>query len=187
MADARAKARWEVEEPGALPSADPPEQRLPREPGVFLELQAKSADRQGAAQEGQRLAPTWTPPKSSRNRPGASFGAIQAVCTRPLTPFPMELQLEGKQTPAGDRRLSPSSSWGPAPPRAELFPKEEKPTPWQRRGRTGPSMLWTMRAGKDSVNPSLDLHLRCVQQILRFHFIGVNHLYGACRDLQESG
>lgn len=128
------------------------------------------------------------PPKSSRNHPRASFGAIQAVCTRSLTPFPMELQLEGKQqTPAGDRWLPPPSSWGPAPPRAELFPKEEKPTPWQRRGRIGSSMLWTMRAGKDSVNPSLDFHLRCVQQILRFHFIGVNHLYGAFRDLQESG
>lgn len=48
-------------------------------------------------------------------------------------------------------------------------------------------MLWTMGAGKDSVNPSLNLCLRCVKQILRFHFKGVNQLCGASRDVQESG
>lgn len=71
--------------------------------------QGAIADRQGAAQEGQRRAPTWTPPKSPRHAPHASFGAI-------LTPGC--LYRERDSFPKGAAFRREANSWGrqAAPP-----------------------------------------------------------------------
>lgn len=98
------KAWWEVEEPGALPSADPLEQRLPREPGVFLELQARSGCRQTGSSTGRPKACTHRDPsKSPRNHPHVSFGAI-------LTPGCLYKALDSFPKGAAFRREA--NSWG---------------------------------------------------------------------------
>lgn len=97
-------------------SADPPEQMLPSEPGVFLELQASSG-------RGQPKACTHTHPhtKSPLNHPHVSLGApersrLWAVYTRRLTPFqdPLHLKREANAWGKVPRWFPPPSSWGQA-------------------------------------------------------------------------
>lgn len=122
---------------GALPSADPPEQRLPREPGVFLELQASSDCRQAGSSTGRAKACThMDPPKCPRNSPRASAGAIltPGCLYKALDSSPKGAAFRREANSWGTQAAAPTQLVGTSTSQGSVSPKEEKPTPLQGRG-----------------------------------------------------
>lgn len=144
---------------GALPSADPPEQRLPLEPGVFLELQASSDCRQAGSSTGRAKARThMDPPKCPRNSPRASAGVIltPGCLYKALDSSPKGAAFRREANSWGTQAAAPTQLVGTSTSQGIAFSKGGETHPIAGKGRTGPSMLWTTGAGKDSVNPRLN-------------------------------
>lgn len=94
------------------------------------------ADRQRAAREGQRRAPTWTPPKSPRNPPHASFGAIPApgCLYKALDSFPKGAAFRREANSWGRQAAPPTQLVGTSTSQGSAFSKGRETHPTAGKG-----------------------------------------------------